>query len=373
MKHSLLGARFLAAGGPSIVVGNWEIPARIGTPEEDYAAIRFQAGILDLSHRTRLRITGSNRMKFLQGILTNDANTLEPGRGLYAAILSPKGKMQADVTVYALDDWLWADAEAEVAGTLPPILTRYTIGTDATVGDLSLTHGVIGVYGPAAADTLALAFKGWAPPTTALEVGVLTAFDTRLIVAESGYPAAPGYKLLTPSEALEAVWTSLIEAGAKTGARPVGWNALETVRIEEGRPRYGIDMGTENFPPEARIEDRAVSYTKGCYMGQETIARIRTYGHVNRLFVGLLPDIDRPIAPGTKLYHPQITSVLRENKEAGYVTSSTYSPALKRVIALGYVHRTLETPGTEVTVGERDPIRATVVALPFAPPASPLP
>jgi folate-binding protein YgfZ len=125
-------------------------------------------------------------------------------------------------------------------------------------------------------------------------------------------------------------------------------------------------MSEENFPPEARIEDRAVSYTKGCYMGQETIARIKTYGHVNRLLVGLLPETDQPIPRGTKLYHPDVTSVLRENKEAGYVTSSVYSPALKRIIALGYVNRKIDTPGTRVTVGEGPSIHATVAALPFA-------
>ena len=103
-------------------------------------------------------------------------------------------------------------------------------------------------------------------------------------------------------------------------------------------------------------------------MGQETIARIKTYGHVNRLLVGLLPETDRPIAPGAALFHSDITSVLRDHKEAGYVTSSIVSPALKRVIALGYVHRTLATPGTTVSIGAENPIPATVVALPFTPP-----
>jgi folate-binding protein YgfZ len=124
-------------------------------------------------------------------------------------------------------------------------------------------------------------------------------------------------------------------------------------------------MSEENFPPEARIEARAVSYTKGCYLGQETVARIKTYGHVNRLLVGLLPETDQPIPRGTKLYHPDVTSVLRENKEAGYVTSSAYSPALKRIIALGYVNRKIEAPGTVVTIGQDAPIQATVTPLPF--------
>jgi folate-binding protein YgfZ len=147
----------------------------------------------------------------------------------------------------------------------------------------------------------------------------------------------------------------------------VGLDALAAVRIEAGVPRYGSEMSVENFPPEARIEDRAISYTKGCYMGQETIARIKTYGHVNRLLVGLLPETDRLLERGTKLYHPDVTSVLREKKEAGYVMSSIVSPTLKRVIALGYLHHTVATPGTSVSVGLDSPIPATVVALPFVP------
>jgi len=183
----------------------------------------------------------------------------------------------------------------------------------------------------------------------------------RLVIAEAGFPGTPGYKILAPAQAIGAVRASLQSAGAMV----VGTEALETVRIETGVPRFGADMSEENFPPEARIEDRAVSYTKGCYLGQETIARIKTYGHVNRLLVGLLPETDAPIPRGAKLYHPDVTSVLREHKEAGYVTSSVYSPALKRIIALGYVNRKIEEPGTRVTIGDDAPIQATVTTLPF--------
>ena len=136
-------------------------------------------------------------------------------------------------------------------------------------------------------------------------------------VAESGYPGTSGYRILLPADALPAAWSAIVDSGKESLVKAVGLDALEAVRIEAGVPRFGSDMSEENFPPEARIEDRALSYTKGCYMGQETIARIKTYGHVNRLLVGLLPDTDRPIAHGTALYHPDVTSVLREHKEAG--------------------------------------------------------
>ncbi len=365
MKRSSLLARLSDRGAALATVGEWEVAARVAAVEDDYAALRRGAGAIDLSHRTILRITGADRAKFLQGILTNDANRLAPGRGLYGAILTAKGKMQADLTVYALADSFWVDAEPEVSDKLFQILTRYTIGTDATIANDSGAHGVLGVFGPDAAAVTAIALAGVETPSTALAVTEHAWRTHPLAVAEAGYPGTPGYKLLLPAAALDTAWTSLLDAGASA----VGIDALEAVRIEAGVPRYGSDMSEENFPPEARIEDRAISYTKGCYMGQETMARIKTYGHVNRLLVGLLPETDRPIAPGTPLFHPDITSVLREHKEAGYVTSSIVSPALKRVIALGYVHHTLAAPGTQVSIGAEAPIPATIVALPFTPPA----
>ncbi len=328
---------------------------------DHYRALRDGAGILDHSSRIRLRITGAQRAKFLQGILTNDADLLKPGRGLYTAVLTAKGKMQADLTVYALTEWFWVDAEPESAAKLPTLLSRYTIGTDATVLDLSTSHRVLGLYGPAAPRAVAAAFPELALPAADLAVTEAMWSGRPLVVAEAGYPGTPGYKLLLPAEAAQEARRTLLTAGATN----VEAAALEAVRIESGVPRFGMDMSEDNFPPEARIEDRAVSYTKGCYLGQETIARIKTYGHVNRLLVGLLPDTDQPISRGTKLYHPDVTSVLREDKEAGYVTSSVYSPALKRVIALGYVHRTIETPGTRLIVGQDAAVQATVAALPF--------
>ncbi len=340
-----------------------EIPTLSLTTSIDhgYRALRSGVGIVDCSRRTRLRITGTARAKFLQGILTNDTDLLKPGRGLYAAILTAKGKMQADLTAYALAEWFWVDAEPEVAAKLPALLSRYTIGTDAEVADLSASHTVLGLYGPAAPHALASTLQGLPQLTVDLAVSEVRWNSHPLVTAEAGYPGTSGLKILLPPQAVDAARQALMAEGAV----PVEGDALEAVRVESGVPRFGVDMSEDTFPPEARIEARAVSYTKGCYLGQETIARIKTYGHVNRLLVGLLPESDQPIPRGAKLYHPGVTSVLREHKEAGYVTSSVYSPGLKRIIALGYVHRTIEAPGTIVTIGHDAPVQATIAALPF--------
>jgi len=371
MKQSSLLHELRSQGAATMTVGEWEVVARVGTLEDDYAAIRTRAGAIDLSHRTMLRVTGNDRVKFLQGIISNDASVLTPGRGLYATILTSKGKMQTDLTVFALKNAaIWVDAEPEVAEKLLRLLIRYTIGTDAAIDNLSGGYGLLGIYGPNAAAAVESVF-GLRPPTAALAVVESVWQGHPATVAESGYPGTPGYHVLLAADALPAAWSAVVGSDGGSAVKAVGMDALEAVRIEAGVPRFGSDMSEENFPPEARIEDRALSYTKGCYMGQETIARIKTYGHVNRLLVGLLPDTDRPIAHGTALYHSDVTSVLREHKEAGYVTSSIVSPALKRVIALGYVHRTLATPGTVVSVGSENPIPATVVSLPFVPTPTP--
>src|SRR3990172_6778088 len=148
MKRSPLLARLSDRGAALATVGEWEVAARVATVADAYAALRRSMGAIDLSHRTILRITGAQRAKFLQGILTNDANRLTPGQGLYGAILTAKGKMQADLTVYALADSFWVDAEPEVSDKLFQVLTRYTIGTDATIANDSGARGVIGLYRP---------------------------------------------------------------------------------------------------------------------------------------------------------------------------------------------------------------------------------
>ncbi|MFZ5877586.1 MAG: YgfZ/GcvT domain-containing protein [Nitrospirota bacterium] len=326
--------------------------------DHDYRVLRSSAGAVDRANRARLRVTGSTRGKFLQGILTNDVNALSPGHGLYAAVLTGKGKMQTDLTVYALSDWWWVDAEPEIADKLPALLARYTIGTDAAVSNLAATHSLFSLHGPTAPRVLATAFPGRSLPSDHLAVTESEWNGNRLIIAEAGYPGTPGFKILAQTEAIEAARGAVLAAGAT----PVDPAALEIVRIESGVPRFGIDMSEENFPPESRIEERAISYTKGCYMGQETIARIKTYGHVNRLLVGLHAESDQPVRAGTR-----IIDAGDEHKDVGYVTSSVRSPALGRVIALGYVHRSLEAPGTRVALGAESRIRATVVPLPFVP------
>jgi aminomethyltransferase len=336
-----------------------EAPSVLTTTDldHDYRVLRSGAGVVARADRARLRITGSARGKFLQGILTNDVNALSPGRGLYAAVLTGKGKMQADLTVYALSDWWWVDAEPEIADKLPSLLARYTIGTDANVVNLAATHSLFSLHGPNAPRVLATAFQGLSLPAGNLAVSESNRTGHRLIVAEAGYPGMPGFKVLTQTEAIEAARGAVLAAGAT----PVDPAALEIVRIESGIPRFGVDMTEENFPPESRIEDRAISYTKGCYMGQETIARIKTYGHVNRLLVGLHVDANGPVPAGTRIVSTD------EHKDVGYVTSSIVSPALGRVIALGYVHRSLEAPGTQIMIGSETRVLATVVPLPFVP------
>ena len=171
---------------------------------------------------------------------------------------------------------------------------------------------------------------------------------------------AGGFDLFAPTAALGAVADKLIAAAKDVGGRPCGWQALEMVRIEAGLPRFGADMDETNLPSETGIEERAVSYMKGCYIGQEVIARIRTYGRVAKSLRGLvlLDDLETLPARGDKLIH--------NGKEAGYITSALNSPAFRRNIALGYVRRECDQPGTELQLRKgKLERRAIVVCLPF--------
>ena len=196
MKQSALLVQLRSQGATTATVGEWEVVARVGAIEDDYAAIRHRAGAMDLSHRTMLRVTGNDCVKFLQGIISHDATLLAPGRGLYATILTAKGKMQSDLTAYALKDAaVWVGAEPEVSETLFRLLSRYTIGTDATIDNLSGRYGLLGIYGPNAAAVIE-SVLGVRPPTAALAVVESVWQGHAATVAESGYPDTPGYRIL---------------------------------------------------------------------------------------------------------------------------------------------------------------------------------
>jgi folate-binding protein YgfZ len=352
--HHGLGARFTEVNGCEVVDNYGDAPA-------EYAALRETCGAFDLSFRGRLCLTGADRVRFLNGQVTNNVKDLRAGEGCYAALVTAKGKLQSDLNIFSLPAELLLDFEPGLAGSVAERLEKFIVADDVQVVDAAVYYGLLSVQGPqaeAAVRSLALAAEVPAKP-----MSFTTARDETLgeiYLMNQPRAGASGFDLFVPVASLGAVLDKLIAAARQTGGRACGWHALETARIEAGIPRFGADMDESNLAPEAGIEERAISYSKGCYIGQEVIARIRTYGQVAKSLRGLrlADDLKSLPAKGDKLFHG--------DKEAGYITSAVASPKLKANIALGYVRREANEIGVELTLRTAGgDTAAKIVALPF--------
>jgi len=314
----------------------------ISTVELDgqYRQLREECGLLDRSGRGKLIVNGPEAAEYLQGQLTNDVEALGPGDGQYAALLDRKGHMQADMRVLRPGDGpeLWLDLEPEGLEAARRHLQMYKVGREVEVDDLTAERAILSLIGPRAVELAGTA----ALPENACETAVIGSAECLAV----GTPA--GVDLILPAAERDRVREALLDAGAVE----VSPEAAEILRIEAGRPRFGAEMGTETMPAEAGIVEDAVSFTKGCYIGQETVARLHYKGKPNRHLRGL--RLSEPAEAGT--------AVRLGEKEVGTLGSAAVSPALGP-IGLAILRREAE-PGAELTVGE-DGVTAEVVALPF--------
>jgi folate-binding protein YgfZ len=311
-----------------------------------------------------VRVTGADRATWLQGLLTNDVEALGPGRGCYAAWLTPQGRMLTDAVVLAEDDSLTVELPGPIVEPLFRQLNEAVFAEDVRLADESGGWRALGVYGDRAAEVIARSLVGSRPSTHVLDAARLTGWTElehaalphlgRLL--RVGTYGVPGYLLRVPVDQAD-LWTSRLRLAGATLATV---EAIEYARIETGRPRFLVDMDADTIPLEAGIEARAISFTKGCYVGQEVIVRVvhRGGGRVARKLVGLA--IDGPDVPLAR------AAVKAEKGEIGRVTSAAWSPRLLRTVALAYVHRDYVTPGSQVTVHcNGADVVATVKAFPI--------
>jgi tRNA-modifying protein YgfZ len=308
--------------------------------DSDYRAITEACGVLDRSERGKLALTGADAASFLQGQVSNDVESLTAGTGCYAAFLTPKGKMLGDLRVLDTGDELLLDTERSALQDLFNMIRRFSIGYAVELHKRTLERGLVSLIGPASTDIVGAhelpeSEHAHAP----LE---LTGITVRAIRTDVGVD------LLCDSADTQA----LVEALTAAGASPVSTEAAECLRIEHGRPRYGVDLDESVIPQEAGLNDRAVSFTKGCYVGQETVARLFYRGKPNRHLRGL--KLSAPAQSGDEIE--------LEGRPVGRVTSTAVSPRLGP-IALAFVRREAP-PGTSVLVGT-DGVSADVVELPF--------
>ena len=314
--------------------------------------MREGAAIVDRSALAAIQLTGHDRRSYLQGLLTNDIAALTPGTGCYAAMLTAQGRMMTDMRVLELGDAVLVEVPAHVAPAIREHLDRFVFAEDVQVADVSSARVQVGLYGPKALEVLQLAGTEGAAPSRTNDVSrVRIAGREALLIRGDGVGA--GFDVVVDPADAAAVVDALRNAGAETASS----DSAEIVRIEHAHPLFGVDMDADTIPLEAGLEDRAISRSKGCYVGQEVIVRVqdRGQGRVARRLVPLtLNASDAVPASGAR-----ITS---GDREIGRVTSAAWSPALERPIALGYVHRDFVEPGTHVSVNGAD----AVVSRPLA-------
>lgn len=335
------------------------VPQEPGASEtaREYRAVREQAAFFNLSFLAKIRIGGKDRIGFLNGLATNDMNLLSPERGLYTLFPTLKGKILSEAVIYCFSDHLFLLQQPELKEKTIKHLSRYKIGSDVQVEDVSNRFGVISVQGP---ESFSFLGKLTGAPLPALpEYGCFQAKIGSLSVTgmRHSWSGEPGLDILLPADAFAAVWETFTREGNAAGIVPAGDQTRETLRLEAGAPLYGKELTEEVLPQEAGLEKDAISYTKGCYLGQETIARLHYQGHTNRSLTGLL--LEREIGEEER-------DIFSSGKPAGRITSSGVSAGLKQPVAIGYVHRQFLEPGTrlEIISGDKK-IMATVAGFPL--------
>jgi len=293
----------------------------------------------DLSGRTKLRITGNDRVRFLNGQITNDARKATESAATEACVLNAKGKLNADIFLSAAPDCFWVDADPDLQKALPARIERYIIADDVQIDDVTDRFSIFHVLSGAAPDV----------------ANCQRILSTRRL-------AEKGWDIWADSEFHDAVSQQL-----SSMLRFFDGASAEILRIEHGIPRWGRELTEEIIPVEANLEEHTIDYEKGCYIGQEVISRIKMSGQTNKRLCGLISLHDTPLRAGMKL-----ASTSANGKQVGWITSATRSERLGKEIALGFVKRGFNTPGTnlDAVVGDEDsvaqaPIHIEVVPLPF--------
>jgi folate-binding protein YgfZ len=318
--------------------------ARFGDLEAELAALRAGCGVYDLGFRAKLSLTGGDRVRWLNGMVTNNIRDLATGHGLYAFLLNPQGRILGDLYTYNRGESIVVDTDRSQSEKILATFDHYIIMDDVEVKDVTDEVSAVGISGPRGREVLIAA--GFAvPEIQPLQMQSVTwqSMECSLVCGEQG-----NWEIWVSSSGVTKLWDALLAAGA----RPVGFEALEVHRIESGIPAYGIDIRDRDLPQETE-QERALNFNKGCYIGQEIVERIRSRGAVHRKFTGFV--LNGTVATGSK--------VVSNGKEVGEITSIAELPiAGDKRIALGYIRREVGTPGREVMVGS---IGATVVQLPL--------
>ena len=359
MKRLRLHEQHTKHGAVFHEVSGWEVPRHYGDPVAEHTAVRNGVGLADLSHRGKLRVTGDDRVKWLQSIISNDILPLTSGHGVYSSFLTHKGKMLSYFRVYGLPDSLMVEDVGEIGDTTFQAFRKFLLyGTKAKMENGAESWGLLLISGPQAPRLIRDAFECDVSGLQSLAFVTQEIGGQQALLIRTEETGETDIEILIPTDGVLPAWERLWTVGGSMGLKPFGTDAREMLRLEAGLPRAGTELTEEIVPPEANLEGKAFSLSKGCYPGQEVVARMDTYGSVRRRMVGLVM-LD-PVIPktGAKLFSGE--------REVGWISSAAHSPSFGCSIALGFPLRDFTNPGTTLTVdvdGQR--YDATVRPLPL--------
>lgn len=344
-------------------VDGWEMAKVFENVKAEYLAGKGTVGIADRSHFGRLRVTGEKRLDLLHRLTTNSLKDLEAGQGAETVMCTPKGRIVDRLFVHVDADHCILVTSPGMNGDIKEMIEKLRFRDDVTLEDVTASTAMITLYGPESGRFLDWAaraeLKGvephhWRP----VEIEGVRAMAARVTGIGGG-----GFSLIMEAGEAGAVWRGLFKEGATYGVNPMGAEALELLRVEFGVPAWGRELTGDFNPLEAKL-DSAISWTKGCYTGQEVIARLDSRQKIQRFLVGFLMEAGEVPEPRSRVFDGGV--------EVGVVTSVVPSLELRRIICLGYIRTGHDTPGTKVTIKSRgDEMEGEVAALPFATPGLP--
>lgn len=341
-EHEKLGATFSTKSAEYF---GCALPANYGDAQGEYKFARESAALVDKNYRAMFSFTGADRVRYLNAVLTGNIRDLTPGHGNISLLLNPQGRILAEVETLALEDRLLAVSCAMIRARLTETFEKFIIMDDVTMEDWTEKLGTLALEGPKAAEIV----RGLcgldlnSMEDFSHEEKTISAIVCRVVRTSSG--EIPGAELICARENLQALWNMLLDATRKHGGGPIGYEALNMLRLEDGVAWYGVDFDENQIPHQAALETSHISYTKGCYTGQEIVERVRSRGQIQRRRVMLRFRGDANPRNGEPLF-----SGHGENRaEIGFVTRAAKSPKFGAVIGMGYVRREQMEPGSKVS------------------------
>jgi folate-binding protein YgfZ len=331
-----------------------ELPGRFSNSRDEYFFARNTAAVADKNYRAFFNFTGPDRARYLNAILTNNIRDVQPGQGISSLLLNPQGHIMAELEIYGLAEKLLVATYAMIRERTAATLDKFIIMDDVVMEDVSDQLGVVSIEGPLSSKII----SSLGGPALEL-LSELSHMETQIAgvccrIVRRSPGGIPGAEFIASRESLPKLWQALVDAARANGGGAIGYDALSALRIEAGIPWFGYDFDETTLPHEAGLENSHISYTKGCYTGQEIVERVRSRGHVNRKRVGILFSGETIPAPKTPLRVG--------DAEVGFVTRAAFSYALERPIGMAYVRREHNSVGSKLTWSGGE---AEVIALPI--------